>query len=211
MKRILALGSLMLAVALILPDAAQGQKRDGKNSTEAAMPQDYATLSRMTEITGRIVFADESSKTLSFRIDVPQLQANKTNKNPQMKSRGKGRVNPFRINPAMAYKIVTTGKDFELEVENKVTVQRRFLTVEYDDKGFVKNNKEEAATLGSKGYIPAKYEDVKSGMVATLYLNRPKASTNEEAPKPTVRMIVLRQAGNGPLQQAGAAAKKKNQ
>jgi hypothetical protein len=202
MKRTLAFGSVMFAAVLLLPDAAVGQKKDGKPASIAATPQDYDRLRNMREITGKVIFADESSQMIAFRIDVPQIQPNQ-NKNGQGNRRRRGR---YAVAP---YRIVMGGKDFELPVENNATVQRRFVTVDYDDKGFLKNNKEDADLIRAKGYIPAKYTDIKSGMIAKFYLNRPKADAKDS--KPSVRMVVLLQKGAGPLQPAGTPAKKKDQ
>ena len=62
--------------------------------------------------------------------------------------------------------------------------------------------------LRAKGYLPAKYEDIKSGMVAKLYLAAPRDADGKA--KPTVRRIDLLAAGAGTLQPEAAPRKKKN-
>lgn len=207
MVKMLSFSGVVMLAIFVLAEGAQGQKKE-KATADPATPQEYAQLRNLREISGRIVFADESARTLAFRVDIPQIQANPGNKGPQPARPGKakkGKGYPAKPN----VKIVTISKDFELEVEDKAPVRKMFVAVEYDDKGFVRNNEEQAALLRTKGYIPAKYEDIKSGMVAKFYLNPPRAGgDDQQAGRPTIKMIMLLQAGTGSLQQTAPPKKK---
>jgi hypothetical protein len=187
MKKMLICGSLLMGALVLLPAGiAHAQKKDKKDKKNSvATPQEYAQIRNAREVTGKIIFADESSKMLSLRVDMPQMQANKN-------MAKKGRKSPFRP----AYQMVKVGKDFELPVEDKATVRRMFVAVEYDNKGFLKDSQKEKSILQAKGYIPAKYEDIKAGMIAKLYLTPPKAGAKDDAARPAVKQILLLQAAN---------------
>jgi len=188
MKRMLIAAATLVAALLWLPDAAEGQKRDKVQVTRAT-PQDYAQLRNSREITGKIVFVDASSNLLSLRLESKQ----KT---------------PVKGQPKFGWMITTVGKDYEFQVEAAAPIRKMFVGVEFDDKGFVKDKDEAAALLRSKGYIPVKYSDIQSGMVAKLALAPPKAGAKEEG-KPTVRSISLIAQGDGALQNGDTPAKKK--
>lgn len=181
------LGGAFLLGAFTLAPEAEAQKKDKKNTPVGATPEEYAQIRNARELVGKIAFADESTRMISLRIDVPQMQANQPNKNAK---RGKG--NPFRPN----YKVVNVGKNFDLPVDDKATVRRLFVAIEYDDKGFLKNNAQEQGVLKSKGYIPAKYEDIKTGMTARLHLSPPKAGAKGDEARPLVKTILLVQPPN---------------
>jgi hypothetical protein len=186
MKKMLLCGGLLMAALVALPlDVAQAQKKDKKSAVKLATPQEYAQIRNARELTGKILFADESSKMLSLRVDVPQMQPNKAKK---------GRVNPFR--PGAGYKIVMVGKDFELPVGDKAVVRRLFAAADYDDKGFLRDNQKEKGMLSAKGYIPAKYEDIRAGMAARLFLTPPKVGAKDDDAKPLVTTIFLLQPAN---------------
>jgi hypothetical protein len=103
------------------------------------------------------------------------------------------------------FKIVTTQKDFDLELQDNATVRKMYLGTEYDDTGNVKKyTKAELAELRGKdsakpGYS-AKLEDLQPGQEVALYLTPPKkasakADVGAAAPanpkRPSVRMIVM--------------------
>jgi hypothetical protein len=200
MRNVLIFGGGMMALLLLLPGGADGQKKENKSAATPATPQDYNALRGYSEISGKIIFADES--TIAFRVEVPQVQPG-GNKNQPRPKRGRPNVRPN-------VKLVMVGKDFELEVENKATVRKLFVAAEYDDKGFLKEDAEEKRQLRAKGYLPATHDDIKSGMVAKLYLTAPRnAGTDGKAAKPTVRRIDLLAAGTGSLQQDADRGKKK--
>lgn len=201
MRNMLILGGGVIVLLLALPDGADGQKKDNKNTASPATPQDYQALRNYSEITGKIVFADESSKTLAFRVEVPKIEAGANRNQPRRPGRGRPYVNKN-------VKVVVVGKDFELDVDDKAAVRKLFVATEYDDKGFLKENADEKRQLRAKGYLPAKYEDIKSGMVAKLYLAAPRDADGKA--KPTVRRIDLLAAGAGTLQPEAAPRKKKN-
>ena len=195
MRSMLFFGGGVIAMLLLLPDGAQGQKK--KSTASPATEQDYQALRGYSELTAKIVFADESSKTLAFRVEVPQVKAG-ANKNQPRRGRPYANKN---------IQVVMIGKDFELEVHDKATVRKLFVATEFDDKGFLKENAEEKRQLRAKGYLPAKYEDIKSGMVVKLYLLAPR-STDGKA-RPAIRRIDLVAAGAGSLQPDAAPPKKK--
>jgi hypothetical protein len=107
------------------------------------------------------------------------------------------------------FKIVTTQKDFELDLQDNVPVRKTYVGVEFDDMGNAKKyTKAELAELRGKdtskpGYT-AKLEDVQPGQEVVLYLAPPKKKAAKsddadlapavKASNPTrssIRMIVM--------------------
>ena len=62
----------------------------------------------------------------------------------------KGRKNPFKINPALAQN-AGPPKDYELGLDDKYSVRRMFVIVEYDDKGFVKDMAPQTTARAQQG------------------------------------------------------------
>lgn len=107
--------------------------------------------------------------------------------------------------------VVTSSKDFELELTEKVVFRKLILPFEYDDTGNPKTytEKEKAALRGEDktkpGYM-AKVEEFTPGMEVKLTLAAPKkkavdkdaekdAKAPEETPRPTVSMVVMTKEG----------------
>jgi hypothetical protein len=199
MAKMLGFTTLVVSVLIFVP-ALQGQRKDGKNNVIKATPQDYKVLERVKEITGIIAFTDPNSKELALRVDFPQVQL------------AKGRGNNRYKRPQ--FTVVHNYKEFELDVENAVVVRKMFIAIEYDDKGNIKGNEEQTKELRSKGYITAKYDDIRSGNVAKLVLKPPQRDKNVagagNVARPTVRTIVLLQEGKPLAMSKGAEKKKKN-
>ncbi len=113
-------------------------------------------------------------------------------------------------NPAnQPYKVVNTQKDFELEIQDKASVRRLTLPVEYDDMGNVKKyTKAELAELrgteSSKPGYAAKLDDLQPGQDVTLYLTPPSKQAaadlgTTQSNRSTVRMIVVMRDPNASL------------
>ncbi len=91
---------------------------------------------------------------------------------------------PTKTNPNNEpYRIVTSQKDFELELQDKVPIRKMFLSLEYDDTGNLKqySDKEKADLRGTDktkpGYM-AKLDEIVPGAEAKLVLMPPKAKKN---------------------------------
>lgn len=87
------------------------------------------------------------------------------------------------------FKMVTTTKDYSLEIQEEAGVRKLFLSLEYDDTGNVKqySDKEKDELRGKDktkpGYV-AKFEDVAPGQEVKLFLTPPpqaKAKAKEKA------------------------------
>lgn len=93
------------------------------------------------------------------------------------------------------YKIVNTPKDFDLDLQDNVSVRRMFLPVEFDDMGNQKKySKAELAELrgtdSTKPGYTAKLDELQGNQEVTLYL-APARKAAAPSSHPTVRMIVL--------------------
>src|SRR5687767_9126456 len=132
MSKMLAFGTLMIGALLLVPDHAEGQKRDAKGNVLPASPEDYKTLERTREVTGIIASAD--ARSIRFRIDNPRLVP------------GGGGGNKKRYAP----QVVHDYKEFDLDLAEGVVIKRTFVAPEYDDKGNFKVNEKDAKELRSK-------------------------------------------------------------
>ena len=115
----------------------------------------------------------------------------------------------------LPFKVVTTVKSFDLEVENKVVVRKLFVVTEYDDVGNLKQyTPGQLAEMKGKdatkpGYA-AKYDELQPGQEVILHLAPPQAGVGkkgDDAARPTVRMIVMTREAAG--MSAGDAGNKK--
>ena len=196
MKKMLTFATCMIGMLLMLPEHAQGQRKDKANVIPATA-DDYKNLARTREITGIIASAD--AKSLTFRIDLPHLQPNAG------RPYGKGQ-------PGGGIRVVHDYKEYELDVSGAVVVKKMFVNADYDDKGNFKVNEAAAKELRTKGFIAAKIEDVKSGNIAKLVLSAPKqedqAAGVGNVAKPVVKMIYLQKEGT-PVEPSKAPEKKK--
>ncbi len=196
MKKTLGFAIVAMSGMLFCSDQAPGQNKDKKQKANVAdaSADDYKALARLKEINGIIVAA--SAKSVTFRLDNAHLQAKGVT------------YRPTRSN----IQVVHDYKEFELDVGDSVTVKKKFVTVDYDSKGFLKPNEEEKKELQRKGYIAVKIEDVKPGNIATLVLVAPKREEKVEGAgnvaKPSVKSIVLVAEGN-PVDTGKAPEKKK--
>jgi hypothetical protein len=112
------------------------------------------------------------------------------------------------------FMVVTTTKDFDLEIQEKAVYRKLSLPFEYDDTGNVKTytDKEKAELRGtdkSKPGYTAKFEELQAGQELKLYLTPPSKKApaakdkNKDAdpdaapmevtqvPRPTINMIVI--------------------
>ena len=198
MKSMLAVGTLMIGLLLMLPENAQSQNKEkNKNANVVpATPQDYKNLARTKEVIGIVVSADV--KALTFRIDMPHMQPN-AGQLYGKRRRGGG-------------KVVHDYKEYDLGVADNVVVKKMHLNADYDDKGNFKINEAAQKELRSKGFIAATIGDIKSGNIAKLVLTMPKTDAKEEGvgniTKPVVKTIYLVQEGT-PIESSKAPEKKK--
>ncbi len=87
MRRLVACAGVLLAVCLLLPSPASGQKK-GKNKdkvpVEVATEQDYAQLRQMKDVSGKLTALDPTAKTLTLVVEYQTYEAvtPKAGKNP---------------------------------------------------------------------------------------------------------------------------------
>jgi hypothetical protein len=114
------------------------------------------------------------------------------------------------------FKTVTTTKDYDLDLEDKVAYRKTFLPTEYDDEGNLKKYTAEeklALKTDDKRY-KATADEVQSNQEATLYLTIPKKkskSDDDSTPPehPTVNKIILTKEAPAASSSPGDAPKKK--
>ena len=196
MARMLGLGTLLLGVALLLPERAPGQNKDkDKNGTVVpAGPQDYKNFPTGKEVTGIIASAD--SKSLTFRLDYSHVEPN------------------IRKGRPYGAKVVKEYKEFTFDVDSAVVIKKKFVAADYDDKGNFTVNQAQSKELKAKGFIATKIEEIRPGNVATLVLAKAKAQEKVEGvgnvAKPVVKSINLIQEGT-PIAGSKAPEKKKKE
>lgn len=125
------------------------------------------------------------------RLELQEMQQMARMMQQLARSAGGANNQPFRI--------VSTPKEFDLELQDNVSVRTMFLPVEFDDMGNAKKHSkaELAERRGSDSIKPgyaAKIDDVQPGDEATLYLLPPRKAADGARPasqRPMVRMLVL--------------------
>ncbi|MCI0639315.1 MAG: hypothetical protein L0Y72_03735 [Gemmataceae bacterium] len=203
--RLAAFAIIAFSLVLLPAGPVLGQKKKAMDQTEKATAQDYKALQNVKQFSGKLAFAEPTSKIITVRIEskvaVP-IKDDKKKKNIY----GKGGT-----------QIVTKGKDFDFEVSDKVVVRKMGLFTEYDDKGNLKQytSKEIAELRGSDPSKPgyaATYEDLLAGQLVTLHLNPPPKPAPDagagNVAKPSVRMIVIVQQSTGTISSAPPKKKK---
>jgi hypothetical protein len=162
--------------------------------------------------------------------DMAKLQQQYAQLNAQLAKAGGAPVNADPNN--QPFITVTTTKDFDLEVMEKVVYRKLNLPFEYDDTGNVKTyTKEEKDELRGDdktkpGYM-AKFEEFRAGQDIKLYLTPPKKKEKdkdadkdkvkdkdapkepEEVQRPTINMIVMTKDNAAPTTAADDGKKKK--
>jgi hypothetical protein len=114
------------------------------------------------------------------------------------------------------FKTVTTTKDYDLDLEDKVVYRKTFLPAEYDDEGNIKKYTAEeklALKTDDKRY-KATADEVQSNQEATLFLTIPKKKSKSDEDStppehPTVNKIVLTKEAPTVSTSPGDAPKKK--
>jgi hypothetical protein len=185
----------------------------------------YQDLMRQQEQAMRAKTPQEQQRALQrIQIEMARFQQQQQKEYQQLmaksykdqKNTGKGNSNnePFHV--------VTTTKDYELDVQDAAPIRKTFLPFEYDDTGSprVYSEKEKAELRGTDKTKPgykAKIDEAGAGVEAKLHLTPPKskkkaAKDDEEGvgnvDRPTVNMIVLTKENPMPL--VGDTKKKKD-
>jgi len=160
-----------------------------------------------------------------------QMQRASTSRTPQQAAQAMARIQMDMMNIQMQvarmtptnsdpnnqpFRTVTTTKDYELDLEEKVVYRKSFLPMEYDDQGNIKKytTEEKLALKMDDKLYKATAEEVQNGQEAKLYLTIPKkkAKTDEDATPPehaTVNKIVLTKEAPAASSSPGDAPKKK--
>lgn len=271
MYRVLGCAAVLFAIILLVAGDATGQKKpaDKKDTTrtETATPQDYAYVSQMKEVVGRLISFDAGTKMLTLRLEYQHLEPNtkavkggkQTDQLRQQQQLMREYQEIMRIQNPMQrnqrlqqffaraqlqqmrdlqrktggqndlFKVVTLGKDFDMDVLDELTVARVTLPAEYDDKGNLiqyaaeeLKKKKDASMPGYK----ATQDDLRAGMMVKVYLSKKKkeADGKKEAPKieegktvlvqekdlPQVRMILIQSDPDPSFLPKDPKKKKKN-
>lgn len=90
MRRLLACGVLLSVAVLAFPGPVAGQKKKMKkdDDVERGTPQEYAQLRQLSQVAGKLAFAEAGSKVLALRIEYDTLEPRdpdelQPNRNPQ--------------------------------------------------------------------------------------------------------------------------------
>lgn len=70
----------LLGLLLLLPQDAQGQKKEKKVEAEPATAQDYTALNQVKELEGRLLVIEPTGKTLTVRVEFKHLEPNLADK-----------------------------------------------------------------------------------------------------------------------------------
>jgi hypothetical protein len=197
-RKTLCLASLLLAGGLaVLPTDVVGQQKRAEPGTfqkfkpVPATEQDYHFIDQAKQVTGTILSFDDSAKTLSVRIDATDSVPNQNYKMAKQKNPNNVSVKPL-IHP----------KDFELELQEKVVYRKMNLIAEYDTGKLKTLSKDEIAKLkgsdSSKPGYTATASEFHAGQIVFVYLSAAKKSKEDQAAKPTVRMLIIHKDGTAP-------------
>lgn len=191
------------------PTNPKGGTTNPTANHQAQLMRTYQDLMRQQQLAMRAKNPQEQQRALQriqqdmlkLQIEFQKLYA------PPVSKTAKG----AKVDPNSApFRMVTTSKDFELEIQDNVVVRKMFLPFEYDDTGSVKqySEKEKAELRGEDKTKPgykSKIEEVYAGVEARLILTPPKMKKKADPDKkgegddegvgnvdrPTVSMIIL--------------------
>lgn len=151
MKRLLSI-ALLLPSLIVLSSMVAGQEEKDERPSKKAEPADYKKLAtiRPASFHGKV---SVTAKTVAFRIDDAdyrkQLKKAASLPNPVQQKAAMAAVE--RQFASLKWAL---GKDFELELSDKVVMRKTKYEFEYDEKG---NPKPVPPAIG--GTYPAKVED----------------------------------------------------
>jgi hypothetical protein len=76
MKLLSCGGVLLTALVLVFPNTVAGQKKDKKpaDAVTRGTPQEYARIRQLTQISGKLAFADAGSRVLALRLEYQHLE-----------------------------------------------------------------------------------------------------------------------------------------
>jgi hypothetical protein len=161
MRRILVC-SMVFTAFVVLPFAVTAQNGNNKNKgkTTQATPQEYAQLTRLSQIVGKIVSTDATK--ITFSIDHPHAV-------------------PSTSGRARRATVQHDQIEFELPLKEKAVVRKMYISMGFDEKG----NPKTSASPDDKGKKPAAapgggyacdIADLIPGTVVRLQLAPPKKS-----------------------------------
>ena len=174
-------------------------KLNPQNNQQMQLMKRYQDLMRQMEQAKRAKSPQEQQRAMQ-RVQMEMVKLQMQMQQQYMPKDGK---NPAKANPNNEpFRLVTTSKDFEFEVQDNAVFRKMFLTFEYDDTGNPKQytEKEKAELRGDDKTKPgykARLDEVIPGTEARLILTPVKAKKKGEddgvgnVERPTVNMIVL--------------------
>ncbi len=210
----------------------KGTTGNPQNNQQMQLMKTYADLMRQQQIAATAKNPQERQRAMQkIQQDIAKFQQQNAQFMAQMQksavaAKGKdGKPNNDANSPFI---VVTTSKNFELELEEKVGLRKLYLPFEYDDTGNIKkyNEKEIAELRGpdkSKPGYSAKMDEVAAGAQVKLTLTPVKAAPAKkdekkkkededapvaDAPRPTVSFILLTKEGASGGLEAGGPEKK---
>jgi hypothetical protein len=168
---------LLLAIAILLPERATGQKKEEKSTARGTL-QEYKQLIKQGQATGKLSSVDpkglilaieqqylEPRNAADFPENLPatsstsqayqlwkQQQAVLRATNPVQRQIAMERLlmsaRRYYTGPNAPFRLVKSAKEYEMVYAEKLVIRRMTIPPEYDDKGFLKTyTKEQLAKL----------------------------------------------------------------
>ncbi len=208
--------------------AVKNPKGNPQANQQMQLMKTYADLMRQQQIAATAKNPQERQRALQkAQQDMIRFQQQNAQFMAQMQKSAvpaNGKDGKPNNNANAPFIVVTTSKNFELELDEKVGLRKLYLAFEYDDIGNIKkyNEKEIAELRGtdkSKPGYTAKMDEVAPGAEVKLTLIPVKPAKKEDkkneeedignAPRPTISHILLTKEGASGGLEAGAPPKKK--
>lgn len=153
--------SAMIPLTLVLATAATGQDKKDK-AGEPPTDADYRRLATMKKYTGQV---SVGPKSVRFRIDNSAYVA-ELRQAAALPTLVAQKQAIYKVEQKYAPLKWALGKEFELPYHEKVSLRKKNIPFEYDEKGFPKTNKL-VPNVGGPGY-PAKLDDFSSDAVTIV-------------------------------------------
>jgi hypothetical protein len=209
------------------PPTVTNPKAPGYNAQanqQYQMMRQYEQIQREMQQAAKAKTPQEQQRLLAkAQMDLMRFQMQ--HQQQYMKDLAKLTKEPGKTNPANEpFHVVTTTKDYELEVQEGALVRKMFLPTEFNDTGSLRvyTEKEKAELRGDDKTKPgykSKLDEAAPGTEAKLFLTPAKVKKKDAKPddegvgavdRPTVNMIILTKESSTPSIPIGDPKKKKD-